>query len=117
MTDTRSFRRWVRWLNRNFPLRCSFKAFLRAPEERDALGYAHWAYGEDGRVSKARIYVRPNLDESHTAETLIHEWAHVLRAQVPVGNPESEDDIQALIERAISNKWDAKNKGCGEPNE
>ena len=107
MTDVKLFRNWCRWLRRNAPLPYIVKVYLRAPSNGQN-GQASWDYGTDGLPKNGTIEIMPILNVDHTADILIHEWAHLMRASILIGDPESEDHIQAAIEREISNEWDKK---------
>lgn len=105
MTDVKLFRNWCRWLRRNAPVPCQVRVYLRSPSTTEN-GLASWKYDKNDLPMDATIEIVPTLNLDHTAEILIHEWAHIMRAFVQIGDPASEDHIQAAIEREISNKWD-----------
>lgn len=107
MTDVKKFRNWCRWLRRNARVPYPVRIYRRQPSSNDN-GLATWQYDSNGNPIEGIIEIAPNLSSDHTADILIHEWAHLMRALIHIGDSASEDHIQAAIEREISNEWDKK---------
>jgi hypothetical protein len=106
MTDTATFRKWCRWLQRHFPLRTPYRVVLGMPANEPA---SHEGLCDLSNFpQRLTIYVRPTLASSHTANVLIHEWSHAYRAdRIPeLGTVDDEGALHATIERLIGNKWD-----------
>lgn len=68
------FRRWVARCRKIFPLSKPVRVTLEAPGP-DLIGVC-W---DAGSYYVAKVC--PRLDRHHAAETLIHEWAHLARAE------------------------------------
>jgi len=109
--DAKLFRSWCRWLRRHFPIRCErLRITLGVPAAYPThqLGGCHWEQDARDYPTKIDIYVRPTLSVTQTADVLAHEYAHAYRSQIPhVGKVSDEDELHALIERLIGNKWDS----------
>ena len=68
------FRQWVARCRKLFPLSKRVRATLESPGP-DLVGIC-WDAGET-----LIVRVCPRLDRHHAAETLLHEWAHLVRGE------------------------------------
>src|SRR5262245_10032618 len=94
MPDRQQFQSHVRWLRRNFPLSFPVTCHLCSPAKINSVnpGADHgvceifpcWPDHDrsERRPHSFRIWVSENQAEEHVIGTLIHEWAHALRAHI-----------------------------------
>jgi len=106
VTDVKRFRQWCRWLQRHFPIRTKHRVVFGMPIDEPPT--KEGLCDLENFPTHMTLYVRDTLSISHTASTLIHEWAHGIHAdRVPeFGDLLDEGPLHAILERAIGNKWD-----------
>lgn len=101
MTDLRKFERWKKWLRRRWagtlPVRVMLVPAARLPDD---CGICEERLNAQGKRTGFIIHVADSLSVDSTFDTLIEEWAHYLRFQVP--NP--LDDEHDAIFGAIFNE-------------
>jgi hypothetical protein len=99
-----NFDRWVRDLRKLCPLAYPVRVFYRAPPNKDDLGFCIWDRASNDMPTRGRIYINPKQGSQSLFDTLVHEWAHAHRAQIPhIGQSDDEGALHAVIERLIRN--------------
>ena len=94
MTDPKQFRKWVRWLRREFPsvypVRVVKDKGRRLPVNQSGETQV---FAEGMRIERIEVIVRDGMDWELTQDALFHEWAHVLRYHIwGLACPKSDQD-------------------------
>lgn len=92
---TRKFREWCRKARKLWPLDKPVSVRRRAL--KGYCGYAYTCEDTRGRVERCVIVIDTSLCRQAAVDTLIHEWAHLVRGEYDTrGMPLHDDEFWTL---------------------
>lgn len=102
MTDLKDFRRWVKWLRKNFTPCYQVKVLL-LPTAKMPVAHDGYCTADDKR--NFTIKVRAGMAWPETQRVLQEEWAHMLRFHLWNVDGDEHDAIYGAIFNTIKAKW------------
>jgi hypothetical protein len=100
MQDAKTFRDWVKWLRRHFPSEYPVTVRLVSRTKvKSVVGtaYAGYVFTPEPEA-RFDVFIDKKLTYMDTLDSLLHEWAHVLREHLPKSTYDTTEDEDVVYQ-------------------